>query len=100
MMPVIELARTSAGAAISASPRTAGFRPSGLARCTHQSLEFGYVDCFEYLRRCSRCLQLLSSKRLSIVMIYANAILSAHEAALEKAPCEGQSGFGVNRSPS
>lgn len=42
-----------------------------------------YVECFEYLKRMLPLPAGIVEQRLSIFMIYANAILSAHEAAQE-----------------
>jgi len=44
----------------------------------------GYVDFFEYLRKMLPLPAAVVEQRLSIFMIYANAILSAHEVAQEK----------------
>ena len=44
----------------------------------------GYAECFEYLKKILPLPAAVIEQRLSIFMIYANAILSAHEAALEK----------------
>src|SRR6266404_2776615 len=43
----------------------------------------GYVECFEYLKRMLPLPPAIVEQRLSIFMIYANAVLSAHEAAQE-----------------
>src|ERR1700747_706461 len=43
----------------------------------------GYVECFNQLRRMLPLPAAIVEQRLSILTIYANAVLSAHEAALE-----------------
>jgi hypothetical protein len=43
----------------------------------------GYVECFNHLKRMLPLPAAIVEQRLSILTIYANAVLSAHEAALE-----------------
>jgi AcrR family transcriptional regulator len=43
----------------------------------------GYVECFNHLKRLLPLPAAIVEQRLSILAIYANAVLSAHEAALE-----------------
>src|ERR1700751_5516762 len=43
----------------------------------------GYVECFNLLKRMLPLPAAIVEQRLSILTIYANAVLSAHEAALE-----------------
>ena len=43
----------------------------------------GYVECFNHLKRLLPLPAAIAEQRLSILAIYSNAVLSAHEAALE-----------------
>jgi hypothetical protein len=54
----------------------------------------GYVECFEYLKKMLPLPAAIIEQRLSIFMIYANAILSAHEAAREKRPARSSRLWG------
>src|SRR5262245_6261575 len=58
--------------------------PGTLRAALNSRWNSGYVECFEYLKKMLPLPAAIVEQRLSIFMIYANAILSAHEAAQEK----------------
>ena len=64
--------------------RRESLREATLRAALNHRWNSGYVDCFEYLKKMLPLPAAIVEQRLSIFMIYANAILSAHEAALEK----------------
>ncbi|MGH9748076.1 MAG: helix-turn-helix domain-containing protein, partial [Candidatus Acidiferrales bacterium] len=57
--------------------------PKTLRDALNNRWNASYVECFNHLRRMLRLPAAIVEQRLSIVAIYANAVLSAHEAALE-----------------
>jgi AcrR family transcriptional regulator len=57
--------------------------PAALRAALNNRWNSGYVACFNHLRRMLPLPALIIEQRLSMLAIYANAILSAHEAALE-----------------
>ena len=68
--------------------------PAALRAALTNRWNSGYVDCFEYLKKMLPLPAAIVEQRLSIFMIYANAILSAHEAALEKRHAKGSRLWG------
>jgi AcrR family transcriptional regulator len=57
--------------------------PKTLRAALNNKWNTGYVACFNHLRRMLPLPALVIEQRLPIFAIYANAILSAHEAAVE-----------------
>src|SRR5437762_1998994 len=57
--------------------------PKALRAALNNRWNAAYVACFEHLKRMLPLLPALVEQRLSLFSIYANAILSAREAALE-----------------
>ena len=56
---------------------------SDLVHSFPRSQPSGYVTCFNYLKQMLPLPAAIIEQRLSMFAIYANSILSAHEAALE-----------------
>jgi AcrR family transcriptional regulator len=57
--------------------------PKALRDALENRWNSGYVECFNHLKRMLPLPAPITEQRLSILSIYANAVLSAHEAALE-----------------
>jgi len=57
--------------------------PKALREALNNRWNAGYVACFNYLRRMLPLPSAIIEQRLSMFAIYANSILSAHEAMLE-----------------
>jgi AcrR family transcriptional regulator len=85
MMPVIELGEDDRWRGyIRFTSNLQASDPATLRAALNNRWNTGYVDCFEYLKKMLPLPAAVVEQRLSIFMIYANAILSAHEAAQEK----------------
>jgi AcrR family transcriptional regulator len=85
MMPVIELGEDERWRGyIRFTSNLQASDPETLRAALNHRWNSGYVECFEYLKKILPLPAAIIEQRLSIFMIYANAILSAHEAALEK----------------
>jgi AcrR family transcriptional regulator len=85
MMPVIELGEDERWRGyIRFTSNLQASDPETLRAALNHHWNSGYVECFEYLKKILPLPAAIIEQRLSIFMIYANAILSAHEAALEK----------------
>jgi AcrR family transcriptional regulator len=95
VMPVVEL---------SADERWRGYirftsilqasDPKTLRAALSDKWNAGYVECFNHLRRMLPLPQAIIEQRLSIFAIYANAILSAREAAVEARHTKGSRLWG------
>jgi AcrR family transcriptional regulator len=57
--------------------------PAALRDALNNRWNAGYVECFNHLKRLLPLPAAIAEQRLSILAIYSNAVLSAHEAALE-----------------
>jgi hypothetical protein len=57
--------------------------PKALRDALDNRWNSGYVECFNHLKRMLPLPAPIIEQRLSMLSIYANAVLSAHEAALE-----------------
>jgi hypothetical protein len=85
MMPVIELGEDERWRGyIRFTSNLQASDPGTLRAALNSRWNSGYVECFEYLKKMLPLPAAIVEQRLSIFMIYANAILSAHEAAQEK----------------
>lgn len=85
VMPVIELGEDERWRGyIRFTSNLQASDPGTLRAALNSRWNSGYVACFEYLRKMLPLPAPIVEQRLSFFMIYANAILSAHEAALEK----------------
>src|SRR6476620_1275674 len=85
MMPVIELGDDERWRGyIRFTSNLQASDPGTLRAALNNRWNSGYVDCFEYLKKMLPLPAAVVEQRLSIFMIYADAILSAHEAAQEK----------------
>ena len=84
MMPVIELGEDERWRGyIRFTSNLQASDPETLRAALNNRWNSGYVQCFQFLKRMLPLPPAVVKQRLSIFMIYANAILSAHEAALE-----------------
>ncbi|MGN6310712.1 MAG: TetR/AcrR family transcriptional regulator [Xanthobacteraceae bacterium] len=85
VMPVIELGENERWRGyIRFTSNLQASDPGALRAALNSRWNSGYIDCFEYLRKLLRLPAAIIEQRLSFFMIYANAILSAHEVAQEK----------------
>jgi AcrR family transcriptional regulator len=85
MMPVIELGEDERWRGyIRFTSNLQASDPGTLRAALNHRWNSGYVECFKYLKQMLPLSAAIVEQRLSIFMIYANAILSAHETALEK----------------
>jgi AcrR family transcriptional regulator len=85
VMPVIELGEDERWRGyIRFASNLQASDPQTLRAALNHRWNSGYIECFEYLKKMLPLPAAIVEQRLSIFMIYANAILSAHEAALEK----------------
>jgi AcrR family transcriptional regulator len=84
MMPVIELGKDERWRGyIRFTSNLQASDPETLRAALNNRWNSGYVQCFQFLKKMLPLPAAVVEQRLSIFMIYANAILSAHEAALE-----------------
>jgi AcrR family transcriptional regulator len=83
MMPVIELGKDERWRGyIRFTSNLQASDPETLRAALNNRWNSGYVQCFQSLKKMLPLPAAVVEQRLSIFMIYANAILSAHEAAL------------------
>jgi AcrR family transcriptional regulator len=84
IMPVIELGEDERWRGyIRFTSHLQASDPKALREALDNRWNAGYVECFNHLRRMLPLPAAILEQRLSILTIYANAVLSAHEAALE-----------------
>src|ERR1700739_2518978 len=84
IMPVIELGEDERWRGyIRFTSHLQASDPKALREALDNRWNAGYVECFNHLRRMLPLPAAIVEQRLSILTIYANAVLSAHEAALE-----------------
>jgi AcrR family transcriptional regulator len=84
MMPVIELGDDARWCGyIRFTSNLQASDPKTLRAALNNRWNSGYVDCFNYLKQMLPLPGVIIEQRLSMFAIYANSILSAHEAALE-----------------
>ena len=84
MMPVIELGDDERWRGyIRFTSNLQASDPKALRAALNNRWNSGYVACFNYLKRMLPLPAAIIEQRLSMFAIYANSILSAHEAALE-----------------
>jgi AcrR family transcriptional regulator len=83
IMPVIELGEDERWRGyIRFTSHLQASDPKALREALDNRWNAGYVECFNHLRRMLPLSAAIVEQRLSILTIYANAVLSAHEAAL------------------
>src|ERR1700758_5760828 len=84
IMPVIELGEDERWRGyIRFTSHLQASDPKVLRDALNNRWNSGYVECFNHLRRMLPLPAAIVEQRLSILTSYANAVLSAHEAALE-----------------
>src|SRR6266480_217438 len=84
MMPVIELGEDERWRGyIRFTSNLQASDPKTLRAALNNRWNSGYVTCFNYLKQMLPLPAAIIEQRLSMSAIYANSILSAHEAALE-----------------
>src|SRR5271163_3187898 len=84
MMPVIELGEDERWRGyVRFTSNLQASDPKALRAALNNRWNSGYVTCFNYLKRMLPLPAAIVEQRLSMFTIYANSILSAHEAALE-----------------
>jgi AcrR family transcriptional regulator len=85
IMPVIELGEDERWRGyIRFTSHLQASNPTALRDALNNRWNAGYVECFNHLKRLLLPLPAaIVEQRLSILAIYSNAVLSAHEAALE-----------------
>jgi AcrR family transcriptional regulator len=84
IMPVIELGEDERWRGyIRFTSHLQASDPKVLRDALNNRWNSGYVECFNHLKRMLPLPAAIVEQRLSILTIYANAVLSAHEAALE-----------------
>ena len=84
MLPVIELAEDERWRGyIRFTSNLQASNPRALRDALANRWNSGYVACFNYLKQMLPLPPAIIEQRLSMFAIYANSILSAHEAALE-----------------
>ncbi len=84
VMPVIELGEDERWRGyIRFTSNLQASDPKALRAALNGRWNASYVECFEYLKKMLELPAPIVEQRLSIFAIYANAILSAHEAAVE-----------------
>src|SRR5262245_11825150 len=84
MMPVIELGTDERWRGyIRFTSNLQASDPRALRAALNNQWNSGYVACFNHLKRMLPLPPTVIEQRLSMFAIYANSILSAHEAALE-----------------
>ena len=84
MMPVIELAGDERWRGyIRFTSNLQASNPRALRAALNNQWNSGYIACFNHLKRMLPPPPAIIEQRLSMFAIYANSILSAHEAALE-----------------
>ena len=90
MMPVIELGEDERWRGyIRFTSNLQASDPGTLRAALNHRWNAGYVECFEYLKKMLPLPAAIIEQRPSIFMIYANAILSAYETALETRHARG-----------
>jgi AcrR family transcriptional regulator len=95
VMPVIELGEDERWRGyIRFTSNLQASDPKTLRAALNHRWNSGYIECFEYLKKMLPLPAAIVEQRLSIFMIYANAILSAHEAAQEKRPARSSRLWG------
>src|SRR5271156_2772606 len=84
MMPVIELGEDERWRGyVRFTSNLQASDPKALRAALNNRWNSGYVACFNYLKQMLPLPAAIIEQRLSMFAIYANSILSAHEAALE-----------------
>lgn len=84
IMPVIELGADERWRGyIRFTSQLQATNPKALRDALNNRWNAGYVECFNHLKRMLPLPAAIVEQRLSMMAIYANAVLSAHEAALE-----------------
>jgi AcrR family transcriptional regulator len=84
MMPVIELGEDERWRGyVRFTSNLQASDPNTLRAALNDRWNSGYVACFDYLKQMLPLPPAIIEQRLSMFAIYANSILSAHEAALE-----------------
>jgi AcrR family transcriptional regulator len=84
IMPVIELGEDERWRGyIRFTSQLQASNPKALRDALNNKWNSGYVACFNHLKRMLALPPAIAEQRLSILAIYSNAVLSAHEAALE-----------------
>src|SRR6266403_1942715 len=95
MMPVIELADDERWRGyIRFTSNLQASKPRTLRAALNNRWNSGYVACFDYLKQMLPLPAAIIEQRLSMFAIYANSILSAHEAALESHNTKGSRLWG------
>jgi AcrR family transcriptional regulator len=83
-MPVIELSKDERWRGyIRFTSHLQASDPEALRGALNNRWNAGYVECFNHLKRMLPAPAAIVEQRLSILTIFSNAVLSAHEAALE-----------------
>jgi hypothetical protein len=99
-MPVIELGEDERWRGyIRFASQLQASDPKALREALNNRWNAGYIECFNHLKRMLPLPAAIAEQRLSILAIYANAVLSAHEAALESRNTKS-SRYGANLSRS
>lgn len=84
IMPVIELGADERWRGyVRFTSHLQAYDPKALRDALNNRWNAGYVECFNHLKRMLPLPAAIVEQRLPILTIYANAVLSAHEAALE-----------------
>jgi hypothetical protein len=84
MMPVIELGEDERWRGyVRFTSNLQASDPKTLRAALNDRWNSGYVACFDYLKQMLPLPPAIIEQRLSMFAIYANSILSSHEAALE-----------------
>src|SRR5580704_14527353 len=84
MMPVIELGEDERWRGyIRFTSNLQASDPKALRDALNNRWNAGYVECVNHLKQMLPAPVAIDEQRLSILAIYSNAVLSAHEAALE-----------------
>jgi AcrR family transcriptional regulator len=84
IMPVIELGEDERWRGyIRFTSQLQASNPKSLRDALNNRWNAGYIECFDHLKRMLPLPAAIAEQRLSMLAIYANAVLSAHEAARE-----------------
>ncbi|MBR0795086.1 TetR/AcrR family transcriptional regulator [Bradyrhizobium jicamae] len=95
IMPVIELGEDERWRGyIRFTSQLQATNPKALREALSDRWNAGYVECFNHLKRMLPLPPAIVEQRLSIMAIYANAVLSAHEAARESRNTKGSRLWG------
>src|SRR6267378_2891297 len=95
IMPVIELGDDERWRGyIRFTSNLQASNPRTLRAALNNRWNSGYVACFDYLKQMLPLPAAIIEQRLSMFAIYANSILSAHEAALESRNTKGSRLWG------